>query len=95
MFRRSVFRNSPPRFFYQTLTTEAPVALAASSRRMILLCDHPLERTDHLCIQAGDTVAAGERIVPFSDASAYVVAPGAGCIQGGCLTSPQRSRYLT
>jgi electron transport complex protein RnfC len=81
MFRRSVFRNSPPRFFYQTLTTEAPVALAASSRRMILFCDHPLERTDHLCIQAGDTVAAGERIVPFSDASAYVVAPVAGRIQ--------------
>jgi electron transport complex protein RnfC len=81
MFRRSVFRNSPPRFFYQTLTTEAPVALAASSRRMILFCDHPLEHTDRLRIKTGDAVAAGQRIVPFMDASAYVVAPAAGSIR--------------
>ena len=81
MFRRSVFRNSPPRFFYQTLTTEAPVAVTSTSRRLILLCDHPLERSDRLRIKVGDGIAAGERVVPFSDAAAYVVAPAAGRIQ--------------
>ncbi|HDI59081.1 MAG TPA: 4Fe-4S dicluster domain-containing protein [Desulfobacteraceae bacterium] len=81
MFRRSLFRTSPPRFFYQTLTNEVTVALTAAGRRMILFCDHPLTRTDHLRLKVGDPVTAGQRIVPFSDASAYVVAPAAGRIQ--------------
>jgi Na+-translocating ferredoxin:NAD+ oxidoreductase subunit C len=81
MFQRSVFRNRPPQFFYQTLTTEAPVALTGASRRMILFCDHPLAHTDHLRLKTGDAVAAGERIAPFSDAPAYVVAPAAGRIE--------------
>lgn len=81
MFRRSFSRNSPPRFFYQPLTSEAPLAVTSASRRLILLCDHPLERIDRLRIKVGDAVAAGERIAPFSDASAYVIAPAAGRIQ--------------
>jgi len=81
MFQRSLFCNRLPRFHYQVLTTEVPVALPASPRRLILFCDHRLTRNDGLQIKVGDAVAGGQKIVVFDGSPAYVIAPRAGTIR--------------
>ena len=48
---------------------------------MVMFCDHPLTRSDRLNIRVGDTVHTGQRIVPFSDSDACVIAPATGTIQ--------------
>jgi electron transport complex protein RnfC len=94
MFQRSFFRQSPPRFRYQVLTTEAPVALPAS-RRMILFCDHALTRSDQIQIKPGDAVSTGQKIVPFADSPAYVIAPATGKIQSVSPFVGDFGRHLT
>ncbi len=80
MFRRSFFAHRPPRFHYQVLTTEAPISLPAPPRRLILFCSEPFD-SKRLKIQSGQAVAAGQKIVPYDDRSAYVIAPCAGTIR--------------
>ena len=81
MFQKSLFRLSPPRFAYQRLKDIDHVALPAAPRRMVLFCDHPLTRNDRLQIQAGDPVKTGQKLVPFADSDAYVIATATGTIQ--------------
>ncbi len=81
MFRRSLFRSSPPRFTYQRLQDVSHRVLPVASR-MVMFCDHPLTRRDRLRIQVGDAVRTGQKIVPFTDSDACVLAPGTGTIQG-------------
>ena len=81
MFQKSLFRSSPPRFTYQRLKDIDHVALPAAPRRMVLFCDHPLTRNDHLRIKAGDPVQTGQKLVPFADSDAYVIATATGTIQ--------------
>jgi electron transport complex protein RnfC len=95
MLQQSFFRSRPPRFFYQPLTTEAPVALPAPPRHMILLCDHPLTRSDRLQIKAGDPVATGQKIIPFADSPAYVIATATGTIQAVSPFVGDFGRHLT
>ena len=82
MFRRSLFRSSPPRFTYQRLKDVPHRVLPAPPPRMVVFCEHPLTRSDRLLIHVGDAVQTGQKIVPFSDSDAYVIAPATGTIQG-------------
>lgn len=95
MIKRPFFGLATPPLAYAAMDTAASPQEVPVPSRITLFVDAPLEKTDLLKINKGDTVKRGEKVVPFSNSPAYNVAPRGGTVASVVSYTGNFGRKLT